>query len=192
MKEPKCSYCKKIGHYKINCFDAPRTPIKKTNSPLKRTPIKRHATKTAIYPSKPKKSLRKPLNAAKSRRKQLIKELDSVFSKYIRKRDEHPKGYFRCCSCMKIKTIDEADAGHYISRRKFALRWDERNVNAECKTCNRVDKGHLQGYRIYLEYKYGTNIIELLELTSKRSRKFSTYEIEEMIKHYKDKLLNLS
>lgn len=189
MKEPKCSYCKETGHYKINCLKAPRTPIKSNYKPLKRTPIKRTATKTAIYPSKPIKRRRKALNTLKSNRKLLIKELDAVFSKYIRKRDEHPKGYFRCCSCMVIKEIVDADAGHYISRRKYALRWDERNVNAECKTCNRVDKGHLQGYRVYLEHKYGSNIISTLESVANKGRKFSTYELEEMVRHYKEKIL---
>ena len=130
MKEPKCSYCKKTGHYKINCFEAPRSPIKSNIKELKRTPLKRSATKTAIYASKPAKSPTKPV----SRRKQLIKELDDMFSKYIRI-SASIDGVARCVTCGIRDSWKMMDNGHYIVRGKIGTRFDERNCNVQCKKC---------------------------------------------------------
>ena len=80
---------------------------------------------------KPKKSRTPPsLSTLRDR-------LDTVFSKYIRLRDAMPSGTFRCISCGKIKTLDQADAGHYFSRVHMNTRFDEDNVHDECRYCNR-------------------------------------------------------
>lgn len=68
-------------------------------------------------------------------RKALIAKLDRTFSKYIRLRDTHGGEYFRCISCGKIKTKDKADCGHFFSRRRLSVRWDEKNCHAECSHC---------------------------------------------------------
>ena len=78
---------------------------------------------------KPKKSRTPPsLSTLRDR-------LDTVFSKYIRLRDAMPSGTFRCISCGKIKTLDQADCGHYFSRTHMSTRFDEDNCNAECRYC---------------------------------------------------------
>ena len=185
MKEPKCSYCKKTGHYKINCFEAPRSPIKSNIKELKRTPLKRSATKTAIYASKPVKSLTKPV----SRRKQLIKELDGHFSRYIRI-TASIDGVARCVTCGDRDSWKLMDNGHYISRGKMGVRYDVRNCHVQCRKCNRMKQGNIAQYTAFMKLRYGQSVID--ELRDKSRQKIQTYELEAMIKYYKEKLLTLS
>ena len=176
MKEPKCSYCGG-AHYKINCFQAPRKPIKISSTPLKRTPIKRSATKTAVYPSKPKPRRTTPV----SQRKQYIKELDSIFSKYIRLK-ESKDGVCTCITCGKRDSWKNMHACHYIGRRYIGTRFDERNVHAGCHECNVIKNGNLEAYKIRLMRKYGRSIIS--ELDNQKTNRIPTYQLEDMLKYY--------
>ncbi len=114
----------------------------------------------------------------------LIKKLDKVFSRYIRLRDAMPSGVFRCISCGQIKPIEKADCGHYFSRRHMSTRFDEDNCNAECARCNRFDAEHLVGYRENLIRKIGTQRFALLEVKHNQTKKWSCFELEQLIKYY--------
>ena len=119
----------------------------------------------------------------------LIKKLDKVFSEYVRKRDSLD-GHFTCCSCGQRKPYALADAGHFINRRWMALRWDERNVHAQCSSCNRFDEGNLIGYYRFMLSKYGQDIIDMLE-SLKTPYKWSDGELDILIKDYKRRLKEL-
>ena len=80
--------------------------------------------------------------------------LDSAFSRYIRRRD-CPDGAGRCISCGRPITFSTCDAGHYIPRTHTATRWNVCNVNAQCRTCNRLRGGNPDGYRRGLIDRYG-------------------------------------
>ena len=185
MKKPKCSFCREYGHYKINCFKAPRAPIKSAVKPLKRTPIKRSATKTAIYPSKPKPLNTKPV----ARRKQLVQELDTIFSRYIRIK-ESSDGVARCVTCGVRDSWKLMDNGHYIVRGKLGTRYDERNCHVQCRRCNRLEQGRTRQYTLFMRARYGQAVID--ELTIKSRQGIKTFELEAMIKYYKEKVLILS
>lgn len=120
-----------------------------------------------------------------------IKKLDSVFSKYIRLRDAMPNGTFRCISCGKILPIQTADAGHFFSRMHMNTRFDEDNVHAECRQCNRMTPGHLIGYMANLEKKIGTLRMEALEQNARRMRKWSVLELQCLIDYYSNKCREL-
>ena len=92
--------------------------------------------------------LNKPLD-----KQALIKRLDNVFSKYIRMRDHNI-----CFTCGKPAT----DAGHYRSRGHLATRWNEKNVKAQCKGCNRFCNGKLDVFSYKLIKLYGSGIVEKL------------------------------
>lgn len=114
----------------------------------------------------------------------LLSKLDREFSKYIRLRDAMGS-YFRCISCGKIKPIQQADCGHFYSRRHMATRWDEDNCNAECRACNRFDGDHLLGYRERLRRKIGDQRFAALAIRAKSTRKWSEFELERLIEYYK-------
>lgn len=113
-----------------------------------------------------------------------INKLDIAFSRYIRLRDAMPGGLFRCISCGKIKPISQADCGHFWSRAKMSTRFDERNCNAECKACNRFSSDHLVMYRVNLIKKIGQLEYDRLQIQSHEIKKWSVWELEQLIKYY--------
>ena len=115
----------------------------------------------------------------------LVERLDKVFSKYIRLRDAMPSGLFRCISCGKIKPIEQADCGHFHSRTHMSTRFDEDNCHAECRYCNRFSADHLSGYRENLIRKIGEQRYLLLEVKAHETRKWSHFELEQLVKYYK-------
>lgn len=127
---------------------------------------------------------------AKSSRSKKIDKLDRVFSEFIRKRDSKD-GVFKCISCGKIKPYAQADAGHYFSRRHLSTRFDEDNVHAECSYCNRFNAEHLEYYRVNLIKKIGENAFNMLKIRSTMQSKLSEFEIEVLIKHYKERIKEL-
>lgn len=126
----------------------------------------------------------------KSRLSTLTRKLDEIFSLYIRARDSKD-GHFRCISCGRILPYEQADCGHYFSRTHKNTRWDEENCSAECKRCNRFCADHLEGYRIHLIEKIGQRNFDLLSVRAHQIRKWSEFELEELIKYYKAKYESL-
>ena len=125
------------------------------------------------------------------RRTDYIKKLDRVFSEFIRLRDTMPNGMFRCISCGKIKPYSQADCGHYHSRTHMSTRFDEENANAECRACNRFCADHLVGYRKNLIAKIGEHRLDVLEWRAHQMKKWSDFELKELIKHYQAKVKDL-
>jgi hypothetical protein len=95
-------------------------------------------------------------------------------------------GFFICCSCGQRKPFEQADAGHFINRRWMALRYDERNVHAQCRSCNRFDEGNMIGYTRFMLKTYGEDIVDLLE-SMKKPYKWTDGELEILIKDLKNK-----
>ena len=124
----------------------------------------------------------------KPKRKNLIKKLDAVFSKYIRLRDADQEGYCRCATCGEKTHWTKIQAGHFISRKHYATRWDERNVHAQCVACNVFKYGEQYKYSLYL----GENLSKELYNKSLGVVKFTDIEIIEMIEEYNEKSKDFS
>ena len=118
----------------------------------------------------------------------LIKELDGVFSRYIHLRDALPNGRFICISCGKEKPISEAQAGHYYPRGTMSTRFDEDNVHLECVYDNCFNKDHLKGYLTNLLMKIGQDRLWQLDQKAKQMKKWTHYELKELIEYYKEKI----
>lgn len=114
-------------------------------------------------------------------------KLDVVFSKYIRLRD-CPNGIGHCITCGAAITPNNCDAGHYISRRKTATRWNEANVHAQCYKCNRHEYGQAEKFRIALIAKYGLAVVEELENISKNTVRLRDGDYNKLIDYYQLKL----
>ena len=111
--------------------------------------------------------------------------LDKEFSLYIRLRDAMPNGYFRCISCGQIKPFEQADCGHYHSRRHMSTRWDEDNAHAECRACNRFSADHLIQYEKNLKAKIGQQRFDKLAWKAAQTKKWTDFELIELTKYYK-------
>lgn len=124
----------------------------------------------------------------KKRKVDYKKKLDRVFAQYIKLRDseEYDFNYFKCISCGKILPIEQADAGHYYSRRHNSIRFDEDNVNAECRYDNRFNAEHLEYYRRNLIDKIGQERFDALGKRVLETRKFSEPELKDLIQHYSE------
>ena len=120
-----------------------------------------------------------------------VKAMDRTFSKYIRLRDSRD-GYFTCCSCGQMKTYDLADAGHFINRRWMSLRWDERNVHAQCSSCNRFDEGNSIGYARFMDRKYGATTVDMMMALKTQTFKWSDWELKTLEDEYKKKIKTLT
>lgn len=116
----------------------------------------------------------------KPTRTQLIKSLDKVFSIFIRQRD---KGV--CFTCGKKDDPKYMQNGHYVSRGKFATRWDERNCHCQCVRCNIFLGGNYPIYSEKLIKKYGYEVIRELNRLGQTIAKHTTKDLEEKIEHYK-------
>lgn len=114
----------------------------------------------------------------------LTAKAQKVFNKYIRERDSQD-GYFTCISCGRTLTTDQMDAGHFAPvKGGSALRFDEYNVNGECKKCNGFDEFHLIGYRRGIIDKYGEGVLLHLEQNARLVKKWSRTELNEIIEKY--------
>jgi len=95
--------------------------------------------------------------------KGLMRKADTIFSKYIRQRDSIGynetlgSNFNKCCTCGRIKenTGGMIHAGHFQKRANMATRYDEQNVNAQCKKCNSFEGGRDFEYGMFIDEKYG-------------------------------------
>jgi hypothetical protein len=129
-----------------------------------------------------------PRTAKKPTRSKLVKKLDVVFSQYIRLSNADNNGYCTCVTCNKTFFWKEIQAGHFMSRKHYSIRWDERNVKPQCKSCNLFRYGEQYKYSLYL----GNNLSKKLLEKSRELRKFTNIELEEMIADYSDRLKKLT
>ena len=115
----------------------------------------------------------------------MVKKVDAVFSQYIRLRATNDQGYGSCFTCGSTRHYTEVDAGHFMSRACMPTRWDERNVQFQCKRCNGFRSGEQYIFSKNLDQTYGSGTAEELHRRSKSMRKFTAGELEAMYHHYK-------
>ena len=123
--------------------------------------------------------------AKKASRSKVIKQLDSVFSKYIRQRDAVNE-IATCFTCGKRDHWKRLQNGHFQSRKHYSTRWDETNCQVQCAGCNVFKYGEQFIFGQNLDVKYGLGTSNELYLKAKKTAKISTVELQDMIKHYKD------
>ena len=120
----------------------------------------------------------------KPTRKSLIAKLDKVFSEYIRRRYGDNA---TCITCGKQDHWKKLQAGHFMSRKHYATRWDEENVEVQCMACNVFRAGEQYKFSKYL----GNEKSDMLLAKSRETVKFPDWEIQEMIDLYKTKIYSL-
>lgn len=109
----------------------------------------------------------------------LIKELDRVFSIFIRQR-----GKGKCISCGAVSEWKNMQCGHYIRRSVMNTRWDEDNCHSQCMPCNVFKSGNYPAYTLALMNRFGADIVEELNDRANQVRKWSKEELKEKIAYY--------
>ena len=123
----------------------------------------------------------------KPTRKSLIKKLDAVFSIYIRRKNAI-NDIAQCITCGKKDHWKKLQNGHFMSRKHYATRWDEDNVEVQCSACNVFRYGEQYLFAKHL----GNEKADMLLAKSRETVKFQDWEIQEMIELYKNKIKDLS
>jgi len=122
----------------------------------------------------------------KPSRKTIVNYLDKVFSEYIRKRYAK-NGIAECVTCGKKDHWKNLQAGHFMSRKHYATRWDEENVEVQCMACNVYRYGEQYLFAKHL----GQEKADELLAKSRTMVKLKDWELQDMIEIYKKKLLEL-
>lgn len=124
----------------------------------------------------------------KSSRKNIIKNLDKIFSEYIRKRKADKNGISKCITCGKSDYWKNLQCGHFISRKQYSTRWDENNCEVQCSGCNVFKYGEQYKFGVYLDAHYGEGTANNLLVKSRKITKFSNIDLITMIEDYKKKV----
>jgi hypothetical protein len=126
----------------------------------------------------------KPKHVKKKKRKKLlpfpslVKKADKIFSLWIRKRDE-VKLQGRCCTCGEPGN----QAGHFVKRNHYKVRWNVDNVNLQCSRCNHFLGGNDAEYARFIINIYGIDRFEWL-MEQKGPVKLSREDVQRVIDAY--------
>jgi hypothetical protein len=123
----------------------------------------------------------------------LKKDLDTIFSIYIRLRESNEFGYVSCFTCPTVRHYkDGMQNGHFMSRKHLATRFSEDgNCEVQCLSCNIYGAGMQYMFGLMLENKYGEGRAEELRVLSRTTLKISSAEYVEKISYYKNLVENL-
>jgi hypothetical protein len=119
-------------------------------------------------------------------RSKLKKNLDKIVSQIVRKRDKW------CVICGKPVQFNDKgdpvtnDCGHFLGRKVDATRWDLRNCNCQCRSCNWKHNDNPIPYYHYMHGKYGLGVVAELEMLYREHRKISVPELRELLKEMKE------
>lgn len=112
---------------------------------------------------------------------QLKKELDKIFSLYIRK-------IFPpiCYTCGKQGGV--LHCGHFVSRQYLATRWREDNCRPQCAGCNLFGNGKPLDFEENLKRDLGNDLVEEMKKSRHQTLKLDKHWYVEKINYYKSLL----
>ena len=119
----------------------------------------------------------------KQSRKTLVKNLDTIFSTYIRRKDAIDD-IATCVTCGKKDHYKNLQCGHFMSRSNYSTRWEENNVGVQCYGCNISRSGEQYKFSQYL----GDMLSNEMFVKSKQTVKFADVDIIDLINYYTEKV----
>lgn len=126
--------------------------------------------------------------------KEIEKELDKIFSEYIRIRDADSNGYVWCVTCGTAHYWSDGhqvNCGHFIPRGRKATRFDERNCHSQCVRCNLYKGGEWDIYEQRMIEMYGKEAVEELKLKARIGGGYNSFELRQKIIEYREKVKQL-
>jgi len=141
------------------------------------------ALRASTIDSKPLKAKKASKSKVKVKTQaQLKKELDHIFSIYIRQKFSDTNGNNTCYTCGKAGTIKTMQNGHFVSRQYLATRWSEDNCRIQCSGCNIFGNGKPLDFEERLKKDLGEEYVEKMKasrhISLKLDRHWYTAEIE--------------
>ena len=112
------------------------------------------------------------------------------FSRFIRLSNSVNGEYVVCYTCGKIHGIKEVDAGHFITRSKDSVLFNENNCRPQCKKCNRFQQGRSYDFEVKLIDEIGREKVEQLKELAKMPVHYTVEDYEQIASLYKFKVNN--
>lgn len=98
----------------------------------------------------------------------------------------------RCYTCGKISYYkDGMQCGHFISRGNNTLRFSEDNCRVQCVGCNIFKNGNYIEFTLRLINEKGQRFVEGLRKKGKKTKQFTTKDLDKIIYKYKHKIIEL-
>jgi hypothetical protein len=122
----------------------------------------------------------------------LKKELDNIFSLFIRLRGANEFGLVQCFTCGTVKHYKKGmQNGHFQSRRFMSTRFDEENCQIQCVKCNMFEQGQQYQFGLQLDAKYGEGTADELIFLAHKTVKFTRSDYDDKLSYYKSAVQNL-
>jgi len=142
-----------------------------------------HNVMTAIGKPKPVREKKQKRTRSKSERKMLEARLWKLTADIVKARDG-------CCvTCLATEGLT---LSHWIKCGKQIVRYDLRNCNCQCSTCNGTHNRYSYFYDNYMTRRWGQDV--MLELTNlaiaydSNNFKWTVLQLREMVADYENKL----
>ncbi len=118
----------------------------------------------------------------------LKKQLDTVFSTFIRQRDSNDNGIGTCVTCGRTGRWQDMDCGHYQPRQDLNTRWTEHNCHLQCKPCNGFRGGEAEKMAAYIDKTYGKHTALALQAKAKVKCRLDRHKLKLWITHYTNQI----
>jgi len=119
------------------------------------------------------------------------KKVDEWFSKYTRWKAADIRGNCTCYTCNRVYHASKIQAGHFLSRRFAATRWNETNVKSQCYACNILRSGEQWLFGCRIESEEPGRTAQLMR-EADRGRKYTIRELRNLHDHYRTKALEFA
>lgn len=113
----------------------------------------------------------------------LKKELDAIFSKYIRLKYSK-NGMVACYTCGHLGEVKKMQNGHCLPRQYLSMRFSEKNCRPQCYACNMLYGGQVVVFLNKLCDEYGDNFRHELEQEKWKVTKLDVVDYAIMISKY--------
>ena len=112
------------------------------------------------------------------------------FQLMIRVEAADSAGNCQCVTCGKIDHYSEMNAGHWISRTRFNVLFDERNISVQCPNCNNPANSGDVGpqYAFYMLKTYGDEVMQDLLRLSQLKANHTKEQLLEMRAGFKQRI----
>jgi hypothetical protein len=118
----------------------------------------------------------------------LIAQIDSLLSEVVRLTDMDADGNCTCKTCGAKDHWTLMQCGHFIPRAHMATRFDLKNVNVQCSTCNCMCDGNEEIHSNHIDQIHGEGTAYKLRVKSHEEVKFMAHELEGMKKELQAEL----
>lgn len=141
----------------------------------------------AIIERKAEQRKERQTTRLKEQKESFFKSAVTICHAYIRLRDEGKP----CISCGK-KWNKEFQAGHLFSGGGHsAVRFDEENINGQCKECNSGSQFDMSAYIEEFEKRYSREDFEVLKAKAYEHKSWSLQELKNVNEYYRSKIKKL-